>query len=205
MNRLQRQIIDLIPTLHGWCEIPKALTLANLVLAQRPKVVLEIGVWGGRSLIPMLLAQHHLNNVGLLTDFRCVAIDPWHPAASVEGQTTDADREWWRGINHELVFQHFKHTLDAIGSNSVEIWRMRSSEADPPKTIDLLSVDGNHGQQALEDVCKFAPAVPVGGICVLDDIGWAGGFVGKSVEWLLVNGFIQLHPLGTGAVFFRTK
>lgn len=195
-------IASLIPTLTGWCDVPKAISLYNLVRAAMPKTVVEIGVWGGRSFIPMAMA---LRDAGLKTS-RCVGIDPWDIKASVDGQTTDADRKWWADVNHELVYQNFIYHLKELGLNSYcDVHRAKSDDINPPSVIDVLHLDGNHGAEALRDTERLAAKVAVHGICVLDDLGWSGGFVVKSAEWLLANGFVQLHPLGTGAVYMRMK
>jgi hypothetical protein len=43
----------------------------------------------------------------------------------------------------------------------------------------------------------------MGGVCVLDDINWSGGSVGKAAEWLIKNKFMELYKLGTGAVYVK--
>lgn len=200
MRQLFEQIEQLIPTLHGWCTLEKALTLATLVLARKPHVVVEVGTWGGKSAIPMMLACTH-NQSG-----RVVCIDPWKAEESIKGQEL-ADAEWWSNTaNHELVYQHFLYNVDKLGLGQyAEVHRLSSEQAQVPARIDLFHNDGNHGPQALADTMKFAPSIPVGGCCVLDDLDWSGGFVRKSEAWLLENGFVMLHPLGTGAVYHRLK
>ena len=200
MKELFQQIENVLRSLHGWAELDKAISLSAYVLALKPNTVVEIGVWGGRSAIPMMLACQRLNRG------KVICIDPWKPEESAKGQDSDIDQKWWGSQNHELVFQHFSHTIERLGLMvHCEIWRMPSHEARPPAEIDLLHVDGNHGPQALEDVKSFAPSVRPYGICVLDDLGWTGGNVLKAEQWLLENGFIKLHPLGSGAVYLRVK
>lgn len=187
------------PTLgHGWCDFPKAIGLANLILATKPALVLEIGTWAGKSAIPMLLA---LKKIGA---GKLICIDPWKADASAQGQTNDSDRQWWYDADHELIFKTFvadveKHQLTKF----LEIRRMTSHESDVPPELAIVHLDGNHGPDALRDTMKFAPAVKLYGFVVLDDLQWAGGFVKLSEEWLLENGFIRLHELGTGAVYMK--
>lgn len=189
------------PTLgHGWCDFQKAIGLATLVLASHPATVLEIGTWAGKSAIPMLLALKRIGSGKL------ICVDPWKSEASAHGQTSDADKQWWADADHELIYQEFlanvqKHQLNPF----LEIRRMTSEEAEVPPELAIVHLDGNHGPDALRDTMKFAPAVKRYGFFVLDDLNWAGGFVKISEEWLLENGFIKLHELGTGGVYMRVK
>ena len=198
---LYNKISNLIPKLHGWCDVPKAISLANLVLASKPAVIVEIGAWGGRSVIPMALACKQ-NGWGTV-----ICIDPWDATASASGQTSEVDKEWWANVvNHELVYQHFLYNIKELKLETIiEIHRIRSADCEPPPRIDLLHVDGNHGPESCADTMRYAPKIDVGGFCVLDDLHWTGGYVEKSAEWLKANGFIELHPVGTGAVYLRTK
>ena len=52
--------IEALPMIGDWCPLDKAKTLAAMVLALRPAVVVEIGVWRGSSLLPMALALKEL-------------------------------------------------------------------------------------------------------------------------------------------------
>jgi hypothetical protein len=193
-----KEMLELNAKLAGWAEPPKAISLFNLVVATRPIVVVEIGVFGGRSAIPMIMACK-FNGRGIV---HCV--DPWSPEASAAGQVTDIDRKWWGNVNHEFIYQGF---MDAIRKNALEkhceIHRMKSEDYNPPNQIDIFHCDGNHGPDAVKDTIKFSSRVPSGGYVVLDDLGWSGGYVQKSAEWLKENGFLELHPLGTGAVYFK--
>lgn len=195
------QLEELMPQLHGWCTLEKAIVLYNMVRATRPTVVCEIGVWGGRSFFPMAMAlrdNHHGTIIG---------IDPWHTEASAEGQTTEEDHKWWQEVaSHELVYQHFLHYVEKLGLKSIcEIHRDKSEKIDPPAGLGLLHVDGNHGPQAFDETVRLAPKVLQHGFVVLDDLTWSGGHVQRAADWLKQNGFVELHHLGTGAVYFRTK
>lgn len=199
---LYQQILKATEGLDGWCEPAKQLTLANLVLAIRPKVILETGVWGGKSLIPMAIASMHIPHI--ITLPRIIAIDPWQASESVQGQE-GKDREWWDNQpQHDLVYGRFMASIQRLGlADMIEVNRTSSMRYMPPQQIDIYHNDSNHGPMALEEVKKFAPRVPSGGVVVLDDLNWSGGNVGKAAEWLKANGFMELHPLGTGAVYLR--
>lgn len=173
----------------GWCSLEKANTLASIILATRPEVSLEIGVWHGRSLIPMALAHRHIEHG------KVIAVDPWLAGCSVAGQVNKADQEWWNRQNiHEDAYKAFcEHLKKFDVASMVEIHRIHSDEFDPPLGIGLLSVDGNHGEQSIKDIQRYAPMVDPGGFIVADDLNWSGGSVTKAIELLPSLGFHELY------------
>lgn len=176
--------------LTGWCSWQKAQALASAVIALRPKVVVEIGVWGGKSLIPMAIAQNTIVEGG-----KCYAIDPWKADESTLGQLNPVDREWWGDQGkHEYAYGEFtKWRRIAQLEEVIEILRMPSDEAPVPPDIGILSLDGNHGEQAMRDIQKFAPSVRLGGVAFLDDLQWTGGAVLKSAALIESFGFERLY------------
>lgn len=200
MTPLFRQIEGLLKTVpDGWCDVPKAITLAAYTTALKADTILEIGVFGGRSAFPMMEACKHKDS-GLV-----ICVDPWSIPASVEGQVAKVDTDWWGTVNHELVYQRFVSNVVRLRLEKFcEIHRMKSCDFAPPKRpIDIAHIDGNHGPDAVLDTRKYAPLVRSEGLVVLDDLNWNGGHVGMAAEWLTNNGFIHLHPLGTGAVYMK--
>jgi predicted O-methyltransferase YrrM len=188
------------------CSAEKASTLGALVIGLRPKTVVEIGVWMGSSFLPMALA---MRSYGVPGTHVCVAIDPWDPAASVEGQRNPKNVAWWGRVSHDKAHETFVQRVHELGLEPiVSVQRCRSEQADVPGRIDMLHIDGNHGEQAIGDVIRFAPNVPIGGIVVMDDIKWEAAERGTTavelaVEKLCSLGFDKLYDLGTGAVFQR--
>lgn len=193
-----KKMIEAIESLPGWCDAAKAITLYNLVIASGAKTIIEVGVFGGRSAIPMMLACNK-NSFGVV---HCV--DPWSAEASIEGQVQDVDRNWWGSLNHDEIYNTFIKAVSDLGvAQRCAVHRVKSSDFVMPESADIVHVDGNHGPDALKDTQKFSSVVRSGGYVVLDDLNWAGGYVGQSATWLIENGFIQLHTLGTGALFYR--
>lgn len=197
------QIEEIVPKLDGWCSVPKAFALASAVLTLRPKVVVELGVYGGRSLIPMALA---LKEIG---EGKCIGIDPWDQNASIQGQTQE-HVNFWGTLNHGNIMDTFIANMDKLEVRPfVEVIRMRSDAYNPPNEINILHTDGNHGDQAVRDVARYAPRVPVGGLVFMDDINWVGGSVSQACQNLLAMGFVRLyHYQKDGddwAVFQRIK
>lgn len=182
---------------HGWCDGKKAVTLGAIVMALRPDVTVEIGVFGGRSAIPIALAHKEVGWGKLL------AIDPWSAEASVEGYG-EADSKWWSKLDHERIYNFFTRQVSLHSvEDYIQIIRAKSDDVPPPTSIGLLHIDGQHTDQAGRDVARFATHVIRGGIVVMDDISWSGGGVQRAVGRLEGMGFVKLYDLGTGAVYQR--
>jgi len=183
-----------------WCEVGKATQLAALVLALRPRTIVEIGVFLGGSLIPMALAQAHY---AFPAREVCWAVDPWQASASAEGQEGD-NATWWGKLDHEHIYERFLGRIARYSLGSiVQVARVPSDDFRAPDVIDLCHIDGNHGPQVARDVAKLAPRIPVGGILLMDDCGWHGGHVSRARDAALEMGFVELYPLGTGVVLQR--
>jgi len=187
----------------AWTSLEKAQCLAALVVGLRPRLVVEIGVWRGDSLIPMCLA---LQYVGTGT---AIAIDPWSAPMSVIGQN-QTDAAWWGEqvgqAGHEQAYADFVARLDRLGArDACAIVRAPSDDVNPGDLPppDLLHVDGNHAEQAIRDVERFGARLPVGGVLVMDDVDWAGGHVRRARDRALELGFVELYALGTGCVLQR--
>lgn len=194
---LHSRIAALVPSLTGWCSVEKANDLALAIIKIRSSVTVEIGVWGGRSLIPMALA-HREQAHGVVW-----AIDPWSAKASVEGYDK-ANSDWWGAQDHDLVYRNFLANLKANAVEEyVRVVRMKSDDVEPPENIGLLHLDGQHTDQTIRDVERFASKVIPNGFCFVDDIHWSGGGVERGVEKLLTLGFVKLFVRDTGAMFQR--
>jgi predicted O-methyltransferase YrrM len=189
----------------GWCSLEKATTLAAIIVALRPKIVVELGVWMGGSAIPMAISLHAVGAGQLL------AVDAWSAEASISGQEAEAHLKWWGETvgesGHRRAFETFLRRLrnQNIPPARCAVRRQRTDEADVPSSIDLLHHDANHGPQAVNDIERWAPSVRVGGFLVLDDLDWAGGHVARARDRATELGFADLYPLGTGCVMQRVR
>ncbi len=197
---LRREIEDAAPDGGDWCSPDKAIQLAALVLEVRPQTIVELGVWMGGSAVPLAIALRHLG-AGQL-----VAIDAWSTEASVAGQE-GVNATWWQSVGdagHERARKKFvtrltKHRL----LERCTVRRQRSDEAKVPPSIDILHHDANHGPQVVADVERWAPAVRVGGLLILNDLNWPGGHVRRARDRALEMGFVEQYRLGAGVVLLR--
>ncbi|HEX2943274.1 MAG TPA: class I SAM-dependent methyltransferase [Rhodopila sp.] len=164
-----RLILEAERRLEGWCSRQKAVCLAELVLAERPLVAVEIGVFGGRSLVPIAAALRH-NGAGAI-----YGIEAWSPAVAVENTINDEHDSWWTTVEFDRIKHEFcQFVADTKLTSQVRIIEAPSVRAAGVfDTIDFLHIDGSHSiLNAAEDVILYARKVRPGGIVVFDDVDW---------------------------------
>lgn len=191
---------------EGWATEVKAHYLMMSVFTIRPAIAVEIGVWAGRSCIPIAMAMKECGR-GVVH-----AIDPWSPDASAEGYD-EKNAEWWKVIaNHHYAFKQFSQAIIATQTTAhIEIHKCKSDDWMPPDQIDLLHIDGQHTPQAIKDAERYASKVRVGGIVCMDDVHWHNGSnydVLTAVNKLKEMGFVDLFSLnnkeaGDDCAFFQ--
>jgi hypothetical protein len=130
---------------------------------------------------------------------KLIAIDPWRANASLIGQNAVDQAFWGNQQMHDEAYNWFlHHVLKSQVSDFVDIVRNTSDDADPPKRIGLLHIDGNHSEQAVKDVKKWAPLVDRGGFLVMDDLDWSNGGPRNAMEHAYELGFKPLCILQNG-------
>jgi len=169
--------------LEGWCSPQKADFLLDLVLQSKPQKIVEIGVWNGKSLIPIAYALH-INQSG-----RIYGIDPWDSSASLQGLQNEDNKYFWYSADHGRVYKKLVQKLQEFNLiEQVELVTTTSEKALPIYDIDILHIDGNHSQEAsFHDVQKWVPFVKKGGYIIFDDMNWFENGVyttQKAVNWL---------------------
>ena len=172
--------------LEGWFSQEKAGILVDLVLKNKPTTIVEIGVFGGKSLVPMAFALK-ANERGTI-----IGIDPWDNQASIEGLVNETNKNWWGSLDHELIRLGLLSKIRQFGlENQIELIKSTSADAPAIEDIDLLHIDGNHSDGASYfDVTKWVPLVKSGGCIIFDDMTWYENGVyttSRAVEWLNTN------------------
>lgn len=167
--------------LEGWCSKSKASVLIDFVFAMKPNVIVEIGVWGGKSLVPMGYILK-VNKQG-----KAYGIDPWNPIASIEGMD-GVNYDWWKKVDHLKILHDLQARILLYDLNDqIELIQATSQDAPIIENIDILHIDGNHSEAAsVLDFYKWVPLVRKGGIILFDDITWTNeqGSNRKAVELL---------------------
>jgi predicted O-methyltransferase YrrM len=183
---IKLKALHLMDQMNGWCSAQKGTVLVDLVLKSRPKTIVEIGVFGGKSVIPMAYALKVLNQGTIY------GIDPWSSFESTQWVTNEQNRHYWSTIDHEAVLQGLIQKIDQFDLKD-QIVLIRNSSADAPiiENIDILHIDGNHSEEtSYLDVTKWVPLVKSGGWIIFDDMTWYenGKFTtSKATEWLDTN------------------
>lgn len=179
---VKQQAFQAMKELEGWCSQHKAGILIDLILAMKPQTIVEIGVFGGKSLVPMAYALR-ANNKGI-----AFGIDPWSNIQSIQGMD-GVNKDWWYSVDHIAIMNGLIQKIGKFNlQNYITLIKSTSENAEPIFDIDLLHIDGNHSTEtSYLDVTKWAPLVKKGGIIILDDVTW--GEIGhptqqKSVLWL---------------------
>ncbi len=183
---IRERTLEYSSGLEGWCSKGKAGILFDLVLKTKPKTIVEIGVWGGKSLIPMAVALK-ANKKG-----KIYGIDPWDPYASIEEVKEEVNRNYYLSVDHEWILLGLIDAIDYIHmGNHIELIRSTSINAPLIEEIDILHVDGNHSNKtSMEDVHKWVPLVKNGGWVIFDDMTWHENGVNttaQAVHWLDAN------------------
>lgn len=189
--------------LEGWCTKDKARVLVSMIQKFKPRVIVEIGVFGGRSLIPMALAMRELGDGRL-----CYGIDPWTVEAALEGDVGEEHREWWsQKVKLEEIYQTFMGNVDKLKlGDTLRVMRKRGDQVVrlfPKASVPFIHLDSNHSEQvSCRDVTMWTEKLAPGGIWVMDDTDWPS--MGKAVAMVDAMGFDLLVNGGTYRVY-RSK
>lgn len=174
---------DIIPKMEGWLTVKRAIEMYELIRQTRPAKVVEIGVFGGRSLIAQALALKH-NGFG-----RIYGIDSWKKEDAIEGEADAVNKSWWtQNINMHIIHQGAVEAIWRQGLDEYAVLVRCASQHchELFDGIDILFVDGNHSEVAsLRDVTLYGPRVNKNGWIWMDDCDWANGATLKAQEFLM--------------------
>lgn len=178
----------------GYLSEENGAVLFETVQVVRPRTLLEIGSFLGRSTVLLALAQRSAG----IADARLVTVDP-HRGQHTPRDDPDAEID-------PVTLGVFRQSLARAGVEAlVEPWVMTSGEAAHrwKEPIDLLYVDGWHSFDAvMDDARSFLPYLSPSGVVIFDDYShplWPG--VGKAVHALVEEGAFHLWgPVFTQAM-----
>lgn len=163
-------IVHDIPTYEGWTTPERGIEMAELIAEVKPEVVVEIGTFGGRSIVCQALALRE-NGKG-----KIYGIDPWKKDFVAEGSNDPINDNWWKSLDLDDIH---KKAMACIWKHSLDEWAIiiRSPSQFVHQLfprIDVLYIDGCHSELAsCRDVELYVPRVVKGGYVWFDDTDWA--------------------------------
>ncbi len=171
-ERLRKRVDEAIPALHGWTSVDKGARLAELVVAARSPLSVELGVFGGRGTISLAIGHEALGTGEVL------AIDPWAREASLEGVNAPENDAWWGALDHEAIYASFVAALRTSGTERwCRVLRERSADAVrrvADGSVAVLHQDSNHSEAvSCDEVERWTPKLARDGYWIADDTDWA--------------------------------
>jgi len=160
-----------INKLEGWCTESKANRIFDLIIETNSQFTVELGAFGGKSLIPMALA-HKEKGSGFI-----LGIDAWKADAAISAENAEANNEYWKRMDFKQIYRGCQK---AIFENEVEDYcdtlRSRTDYASfifADNTIDVLHEDSSHNTETIITELKhWIPKVKIGGYWIADDVLW---------------------------------
>jgi len=166
-GNIHAAIEEIIPHLRGWeGKVERPYRMAELILKEKPQTVVEIGVFGGQSLIPMAMTLQALRQG------RIYGIDPFNLDVITKQMATFDDEGMWLRQDMDVVREDTLRWIKELGLQRHAIIIIGESKDCSTlfNSIDILHVDGSHTEEgALLDVNLYAKRVRSGGHVWLDD------------------------------------
>lgn len=168
-------LLKILDRVDGWCTANKAAKLYELASSPDCGLAVEIGIFGGKSLLPVAAAFAR-KGAGVI-----YGVEPWENAVAVETATNDVNDDWWRKIDLVAIKRNFfGHVQRLQLEKHVRVLEIPSDAAIPvfqsaryADKIDLVHVDGAHSvEQSVFDCAYWLKLLRSGGHLVLDDINW---------------------------------
>jgi len=187
----------------GWCSLNKAGCIIDCIneICSNTKdpVCVEVGVYGGKSVIPVVLELKRLKKGKLY------AIDPWDNIEATKGYVGEHYNFWCNVDLNSIYYVFINLLLENECQDLVEIIRKPSDDAPEISDINFLYIDGQHTEQAIRDVHKYASKIVLNGYCVVDDINkevW--GEVSTQTPSILEGmGFVAQKFIDDAIIFKR--
>lgn len=180
MSELPNEIKDIIRRelrmelpvfLEGWTTAERGIEMAQLVMDVKPLLCLELGVFGGRSLLAQALALKHIKGGWI------VGVDSWRKHDVLDCEKDPGNIDWWSKLDIEKIHQGCMQAIWRLGiEDRTLILRSASQHCHAlfrNESVDILNIDSNHSEEAsCRDVTLYLPTVRKGGFVWLDDADW---------------------------------
>ena len=182
-------------SIEGWCTREKVIKMMEYI-PDSAKLAVELGVWGGRSLLP--IAMKCTGDV--------YGIDAWDVSASLEGKNDIANDEWWNKMDYNKMYNYTHTLMQKYNCYNVKLLRMKSVDAVKlfgDHTIDFLHQDSNHSEEtSCAEVEVYHTKVKENGIWCFDDTNWPT--TKKAQELLFSKGYTEIYDSGSWKIYKKS-
>jgi predicted O-methyltransferase YrrM len=191
-----------VNSLPGWCTDQKARRLVELIAKEKPKTCVELGVFGGRSLLPIALALQ-FNGYGYV-----VGYDPYTKEAALEHMKEPENIMYWTRMPYAEIHRIAAKALETEGVSTfgrIEVAKSASVVGNyEDNSIDFMHQDSNHSEEiSTAEVRAWLPKVKQGGLWVFDDTDW---ITTQTAQFLLREaGCVKEEDHRHWAVFRKTR
>jgi predicted O-methyltransferase YrrM len=156
--------------IQGWLSPDVAKAMQCLIREVKPDVMIEIGVFAGKSLINAATVLQE-NGKGMI-----YGIDPWNMDIALKNMGTGENVGFWNAIDLDSVHAECAQAIRENALENVVLIRAPSERVHQlfqPESVEILYIDGGHSTpQSCADVTNYLPKVKRGGWVWLDDTDW---------------------------------
>lgn len=186
--------------MEGWCTHEKACNLFNIVYTNELKLCVEIGTFGGKSMIAIALALKALND-GIV-----FGIDPWKVDACLEGTNGEENNKWWSEIDwNKIISSYFDKAQEFDVLGHMAHFRKHDTQClqyFSDESIDLIHFDSNHSEEvACRTVNDWWGKIRSQGVIVMDDIDWDGQ--DKAADLLKKKGVLVIKEYDKYGIYIK--
>jgi predicted O-methyltransferase YrrM len=178
----------------GGCSVGKAGVMAELITTHGLDTAVEIGVYRGRSFIPLALAMRAQGRG------RAFGVDPYavepamqhddhgFPSEALHAFARDSDWDGiWQSVEEAIDREHVRDFAELLRTTSLD-----AASRFAPGTVGLVHIDGNHDRASVErDISMWLPRIKPDGFLVLDDASWDS--ISPSVRALSASHELMLN------------
>ncbi len=200
-SELIHSIAQMLNRVPGWCSIDKATDLVEIILARNPKVLVESGIFGGRSLFAMAMTLKE-NGGGVVW-----GVDPWTVEAAHEGEKDKANLDWWeKNVQLEEIYRQFVQNTVDLGLLPHVNWIRGKGEfaarVFQDRSIEMFHLDSNHSELiSCREVETWAPKMAERSVWIMDDADWSTQ--AKALQMIKDRGFTVRTDRGKYIIFER--
>ena len=210
IDRIFETCLSVPADFGGGSSFEKVWVMAKLAEKLNLRTYVEIGVYRGRSFLPLARAFGELGGFSY-------GVDPYSREEAMEHDVppdiADAVKSFINSTDYGAVYRGFLERQMQQGLTSVSMLIRETSDAvmslfnDCKIYPDMVHVDGNHDiDHALRDVQNSIEMLSDRGILVIDDINWASvepalsharqhlNLIHETSTYAVLGRRAQLHP-----------